>query len=140
MKKYFFFCVTVFYLPILFSQGSGKMRMMEKLEAQRVAFITNRLDLNADESARFWPLYNEYSKKRLELRRAKIENARQDGEESIEGQFEQEEQALKLKRNYYDKFKTVLPVGKVAKLDDAEKEFRLEVIRALKQRRSERIR
>ncbi len=140
MKKYFFFCVTVFYLPILFSQGSGKMRMMEKLEAQRVAFITNRLDLNADESARFWPLYNEYSKKRLELRRAKIENARQDGEESIEGQFEQEEQALKLKRNYYDKFKTVLPVGKVAKLDDAEKEFRLEVIRALKQRRSERNR
>ena len=31
----------------------------EKLKAQKIAFITQKLDLTPDESAKFWPLYNQ---------------------------------------------------------------------------------
>jgi DNA polymerase elongation subunit (family B) len=46
-----------------------KERFREKLEAQRIAYITNKLDLSSEESIKFWPVYNEYSKKRLEIRK-----------------------------------------------------------------------
>lgn len=41
----------------------GKRKDERKLEAQRIAYITNKLDLSSEESIKFWPVYNEYSKK-----------------------------------------------------------------------------
>lgn len=121
--------------------GMNRGRMLEKLEAQRVAFITTKLQLTADESARFWPVYNEYSKKRMELRKeSRMHYGQQESEESVDDQLEKEEQALKLKKKYYEIFKTTLPESKLSKLEDAEKEFRMEVIKALRQRRAERNR
>ena len=49
----------------------NRERMREKIEAQRIAYITSKLDLNADESVKFWPVYNEYTKKRMELRKSR---------------------------------------------------------------------
>ena len=49
-----------------------RQRMQQRIESQRVAFITNQLDLTADESAAFWPIYNEFKdverEKRSEIR------------------------------------------------------------------------
>lgn len=113
-----------------------RARMLEKLESQRIAFITNKLELTPDESAKFWPLYNEFSKKRQELKREKINS--NDSDESIEENFDIEEKALQLKKNYYEKLKSVIPVSKIAKLEDAEREFKQEVLRTLKERRKQR--
>ena len=113
-----------------------RARMLEKLESQRIAFITNKLELTPDESAKFWPLYNEFSKKRQELKREKINS--NDSDESIEENFDKEEKALQLKKSYYERFKSAIPVSKIAKLEDAEREFKQEVLRTLKERRRQR--
>ena len=34
----------------------------------RIALITQRLDLSTEQAQKFWPIYNEYSKKRVEIR------------------------------------------------------------------------
>jgi hypothetical protein len=37
--------------------GDDKTSKKEELEAQKVAFITTKLDLTTDESKSFWPVY-----------------------------------------------------------------------------------
>lgn len=126
----------------------GKERMLEKMESMRIAFLTNELDLNSDESARFWPVYNEFSKKRMELRKDMMERKRnmrneklseEESEKELEEQMAIQEKELTLKRSYYEKFKAILPAQKLAKLEPAEKEFNQEVLRRLKERRDQRM-
>ena len=57
----------------------GKERMLEKMESMRVAFLTNKLDLTTDESTRFWPVYNEFARKRMELRKDMVMQKRVGG-------------------------------------------------------------
>ncbi len=40
----------------------------QKLESAKIAFITNRLDLTAEQAKGFWPIYNEYEKKKFDTR------------------------------------------------------------------------
>ena len=129
--------------------GPGdKGRMLERMESMRVAFLTNRLDLTTDESTRFWPVYNEYSRKRMELRRDMFDQKRdhrrrelsdEESRKALDEQFSIQEKELALKKNYYEKFKGILPAQKLAKLEPAEMEFNQEVIRRLKERRENRM-
>ncbi|WP_373523229.1 hypothetical protein [Aquiflexum sp.] len=66
MKKYnLIFIVFAFSFSSLLAQRPGGQQYdKEKLEAARVAFITNRLDLKADQATKFWPLYNQYNEDR----------------------------------------------------------------------------
>jgi len=126
----------------------GKERMLEKMESMRVAFLTNKLDLTTDESTRFWPVYNEYARKRMELRKEQIMQKRdarnkemsdEESNKALEEQFSIQEKELTLKKNYYEKFKAILPPQKLAQLEPAEMEFNHEVIRKLKERRENRM-
>ena len=40
----------------------------EKIEAMKVAYLTNELELTVEESQAFWPVYNELQDKEIELR------------------------------------------------------------------------
>lgn len=121
----------------------NRERMREKIEAQRIAYITSKLDLNADESVKFWPVYNEYTKKRIELRKSRRdlrdqeEMNEQDSKKYVEQQIEIQEKDLALKKIYYEKFSSILSSQKLAKLEEAEKEFTQEIIKNLKERRRE---
>ena len=129
-------------------KGPGRERMIEKMESMRVAFLTNRLDLTTDESTRFWPVYNEYSRKRMDLRKDMFEEKRdvkvknlteEESKKAVDNQFKIQEQELTLKKNYYEKFKAILPSQKLAKLEPAEMEFKREVLSKLQERRERRM-
>ena len=95
--------------------------------------------MTSDESTKFWPLYNEYSRKRMELKKEyKAQNAdnlsEQESRMELDEQIESQEKALALKKSYYEKFKAVLPAAKLAKLESAEQEFRREILRQIKER------
>lgn len=106
----------------------------EKIEAQRVAFITQEVNLTPDEAKVFWPIYNEYNSKRYELKKAfkgvdnlgkeKID-ALSDKEASqiLDNQIIEAQKFLDLRKEYHAKFRSVLPDIKVLKLYDAEREF-----------------
>ncbi|MBK8405945.1 MAG: hypothetical protein IPL25_18320 [Saprospiraceae bacterium] len=123
---------------------SKKERFREKLEAQRIAYITNKLDLSSDESIKFWPVYNEYAKKRLEVRRENRDlrkgkgSDQMDSRNSVDDQLAMQEKELQLKRDYYGKFKQLLPERKLIRLEEVEKEFNMEVIKTLREKRNNR--
>ena len=70
-------CLICICTSNLFAQPGG--RANAKIEAQKVAYITNRLDLTTEESAEFWPIYNQLQKDRKAInrkykRKQRIEN------------------------------------------------------------------
>lgn len=155
MKRFFITCISLTIVQLVaWSQDDpgrppeGRERMLEKMESMRVAFLTNKLDLTTEESTRFWPVYNEYTRKRMELRKDMVfqkrelknkELSEEDSKKALEEQFSIQEKELNLKKNYYEKFKSILPPQKLAQLEPAEMEFNHEVIRKLKERRENRM-
>jgi hypothetical protein len=106
----------------------------EKMEAQRVAFITQKLDLTPDEAKVFWPVYNEYDSKRHDLMksfRGSGDYHRDDldklteteATQILDNQIIEAQTFLDLRKEYHAKFKSVLPAVKILKLYDAERQF-----------------
>jgi hypothetical protein len=124
--------------------GARREIVQDRIEAQRIAFITEKLQLTPDESAKFWPLYNEFRDKQQQLRRsARPENGLADITDAeasrvIEQHFEMEESQLRLKREYYDKLKTAIPPRKIARLAAVEMEFNRTVLEHIKERMGDR--
>ena len=55
-----------------FSQiDQGRGNLQERIDAQRVAFITEKVNLTPEEAQVFWPLYNRYRNQLEGLRAAR---------------------------------------------------------------------
>ena len=113
------------------------------IEAQKSAFITQKLDLTTTEAQSFWPVYNEYEAKKEVIFKANRENRKniknietmsdKEAQALIDAQLLADEKLLSLKKEYYTKFVTVLPVKKVVKLEMAEKEFKKVLLKMVKE-------
>ena len=75
MKKTIILIVVMLMTTIGFSQGQ-KTNAQEKLQAARIALITERLGLTPEQAQQFWPIYNEYAEQRRSLHR-EFKQARQ---------------------------------------------------------------
>jgi hypothetical protein len=111
-------------------QGANR----EKMEAQRVAFITQQLNLTPDEAKAFWPVYNEYDAKRQALKKSFRESGymhkedldkltQKEAEQILDNQITEALKFMDLRKEYHNKFKAVLPAVKILKLYDSEREF-----------------
>jgi hypothetical protein len=116
----------------------------QKIEAAKVAYITKRLNLTTRESEGFWAIHNEYEGAKRQVRK-KYQNrqpleAMSDAEveRMIEQRFEMQQQLLNTDIEYYEKFKTVISTRKIALYIKAEKEFRLELLKRVKEERQNR--
>ena len=57
-----------------FSQEALEPSKREKLQALKVAYLTEELSLTPDEAQVFWPLYNELESKMKAIRKAQRDN------------------------------------------------------------------
>lgn len=116
-------------------------QLEERIEAQRIAFITQRLQLTAEESRNFWPLYNEYEDQLKTLRdnerpKSDIMNMSEaEAEAFLNASLAADQRELDLKRKYLERFKSVLPVKKVAMLGHVERAFNRELVRRIQEHR-----
>ena len=131
---------------MLFSQGhrgEKSPEMRAKIEAQKISYITQQLDLSPEEAQKFWPLYNEMSKKKeafhLEFRqlvrslKGKTENLSEDELIRISDRMaELKVEKAKMEREYHYKFKKVLSVKQILDLHLAEKQFQGMLLRRIK--------
>ena len=118
-----------------------------KLEAFKIAFITQELDLTSKEAQQFWPVYNEHQKEMKTLRvqsnklRSNIrknggfESISNDKAENYLDQFiEIETQIQSEKISLFTKLKPILPAKKILKLYRAEQDFNRKILERLKNR------
>ena len=122
--------------------GPLKAESRDRIESQRVAFITQKLNLSPDEAAKFWPIYNEH-KESLKALRDDIERpdllSVTDDEATgiIEKHLQLEQKRLEMKRSLFMKLRTVIGPRKILMLHAAEKEFKRELLRRANTMRGE---
>lgn len=120
-------------------RGEGGQRG-DNVKALKVAFITNRLALTSKEAQGFWPLYNEMQQKiqNINIERRKLRKQTKDGyfsmsdaemEEVIKHLFVLRQEELDVEKQYFESFKSVIPIKKIALLLKAEVDFRTEVLK-----------
>lgn len=124
-------------------KGAPRSEIFEKIKAEKISFFTEKLSLTPSEAQAFWPVYNEFERKRFEIQhqihdfeRMPNEKIATLSESEIEkmtsnyiGAFEKEAQLLK---EYNKQFLKVLPKKKVLMMYRTENEFRGHLIREYK--------
>jgi Spy/CpxP family protein refolding chaperone len=131
-------------------RGSGNQEKRENIEAMKIAFITQKLELTPEEAQQFWPVYNQYSEKTKELRKKRRQGNREARQQNFDELSDKEveqlvnedianrQKELDLQKEYNEKFKAILPIKKVAKLYAAEEQFKVVLINKLKDRQAVR--
>jgi len=132
MKRYFFlliFCALTIAGTSALAQDNRQSN--ERVEAAKVAFLTDRMELSADQAQKFWPLYNEYETKRRDLMKSYRSGYRQDvdalsdqeAKARIDGMFVTREKELALEQEYAAKYLRVISYKQLIKLYRGERDF-----------------
>ena len=134
MKKTSIVLSFLLISSVMFGQmGKRREALEERIKSLKIAFVTEKLALSPDESEKFWPVYNQMEAERASLMAEKKSDFGDDITDKeaqlyITRHYEIREKEILLERRYIDKFKTLLPDRKVAKLLWVEKQFRQEVM------------
>ncbi len=123
-------------------KGKNPEQWREKMKAEKVAFITSKVNLSVEEAQKFWPVYNEISERRdvafaaeKEAFRALKAAVKENDEAKIAQALKAYTAAVDSKEKFIgadvDAFRKVLPEAKVAKVVLAEEQFRREQISRL---------
>lgn len=111
------------------AQKENKEDRAEKVQALKIAFITQKLELTSNEAQTFWPVYNRYE---TDLRQVMKDN--RSGGDPIDN----EEKVLNVKKKYRSEFTKVIGQPKTNILFNAEREFRGVLMRQLKGKHGEK--
>jgi hypothetical protein len=144
--------VTIFSFNVALAQNAGvsgnkEQYKKERVQAMKVAFLTDKLNLTAADAEKFWPVYNEFQDKRDDLQKTFRQKAKitkdtppelltdEKADEIINAQLQEEQSQLDLKKEYLPKFKKLIGSKKVVGMYLAEKEFNKMLLEKLKDQR-----
>ena len=120
---------------------------LKKIEAAKIALITERLELTPKQAEKFWPIYREFGKKRKEIRRdfdvaRKTFNPNEASEEENKKMLEMankvKDQQLKLEREYSDRILKVITSRQLNNLRKAESDFKEMLLRRIRSQQRQR--
>ena len=136
-----------FSLSTLAQPGGDKMK--ERIKAQKIAFITEHLDLSEEEAQGFWPVYNAYEDtvegiKSNEIRvvrkqmRQNPDMSEAEADQLIAKLLKAEEEMLAAKVKLVKDLKKVIPSTKILKLKAVEEQFNKRLLEKLREFREKR--
>ena len=118
----------------------------EQIKALKVAFFTERLNLNSEEATVFWPLYNEHQAQKEALRKEQRESldarfknldavSEADARKTLERYLELEEREEELDKMFYQKISREFSAKRTLELFRAERDFRRRLLKEYRKRR-----
>lgn len=130
----------VFASVVVVAQPDG--RRMQRVHAIKVAYLTDKLQLTSEQSARFWPIYNRFEEDRMNLIRMYKKNkgfnergADEDPMRSLDNDIEMQEKMLDLRKKYKDEFLKIISAQQLVTLIESEREFKKLLLQQIKERR-----
>ena len=126
MKRYLLLLFAIGSFMVVNAQKKGDYEE-NKIQALKIAFITQKLSLTSEEAQKFWPVYNKYS--------SEVQNLRLVRQGDV---IERDEKLLQIKKKYKDSFDKILGNDRANQLFKVEGEFRNVLIKQLKNRRGNR--
>jgi len=144
MKRYLlllFFCVLTFAGTTALAQ---EKQSKERVEAAKVAFLTDKMELTSEQAQKFWPLYNEYETKRRELIKSYRSGYKQNADElseqeaksRIDMMFTTREKELALEQEYAAKYARIISNKQLVKLYRGERDFTKMLLKRLDDKRA----
>ncbi|MDO1501004.1 sensor of ECF-type sigma factor [Winogradskyella maritima] len=135
--------VLLSFLTFGFAQRDRE-GMRDKIKAQKVAFITEKLSLTVEESQGFWPIYNKFDEtmhqiKRKDMREIKMkirqsENLSDADADNLLNQYVSAEKKMhEAKMKMIQELKNVIPSAKIIRLRAAEDEFNKKLLERLRE-------
>jgi hypothetical protein len=119
------------------------VRVREKIQAARVAYITDQLQLTPAEAEKFWPIYREFAEKRSQIREQLREmkvnadpnkSSEQRDKELVDRRFNMKQQELNLEKDYSGRLLKVISAQKLRTLPEAERRFRQMILDQIQRR------
>jgi hypothetical protein len=143
MKKILIVLVSLFCLQSIHAQNKK-----DRVEALKIAFITNALSLTSEEAQKFWPIFNEYETKKKDSRQKYLVPSRlalsntgvlsdKEVEAHVNNIFLHKSNEIEFQKELMKKLKPILSVKKIAALINAESNFKLELLKKLKKESTE---
>ncbi len=137
MKQKLNYILTFIFLISSLSLMAQRPSMEEiktRFHAEKVAYLKTRIDLTSDEADKFWPVYNEYDSKHVDIQIAYMNLERKvmmsketpsDDEiiSFIKDYYTKQQEEEELNEKYYERFLKILPPKKVLTLYRAEKDY-----------------
>lgn len=146
MKKITYILIILFLFAGFSITAQDKKGSHDKIKALKVAYLTEQLELSPDEAAKFWPIYNKYDKKLMELRfsegiRIKNEVKELGGVDALNDKQAKEitkdflaldETTHETMTEFSKELLKVLSYKKFLKLKEAENDFKRKLIKRLR--------
>ena len=126
MKKYILIIALDFGSLSLKAQDEDGNKRAEKIQALKIAFITEKLELTSEEAQKFWPVYGQYEND------IKSVLGNKNGDV-----IDNEERVLNIRKKYRPEFEKVLGQPRMNKFFKAEKDFRGILLQRLKNRNNQ---
>lgn len=141
MMKHLFILALIFFTSLFANAQQRTNDRGSEIEAYKVGFLTQKLDLSTEEAKAFWPIYNAWQSEQSELRKERMQKMisfRKINEieelSDIEIQalivndFSFKQRELNLEKKYYYKLKSSLPIKIVGKFYRAQEAFKKELL------------
>ncbi|QKJ28812.1 hypothetical protein HQ865_03235 [Mucilaginibacter mali] len=116
-----------------------KPTVAKRFEVIKKAYIAQRLALTQEQSAKFWPTYDEYQYELdvvADLRKAN--NAQpENGTDQFERELGYQQRITNLQKHYYEEFIKMIPPEKANLVFKSERDFKFELLRRLKEGRQQ---
>lgn len=145
----FFLLISALLFFVLsgFSQGREGYDF-EKFKSQKIAFLSEKMNFTVKEAQEFWPVYNDFEKRRMDLQmhRRELEQKTKDEKIALSDQeiikttreiaatFRKE---ADLSVEFNEKYLKILPPQKVLQLYRADNQFRAHMFDQYRKKRQE---
>lgn len=136
--------VLFFMMAVTFQvTGQNKEKHREKIKALKTAYITEGLNLTPQEAQKFWPVYNDFEKKRRALYRrehADIQSIECYTEEKAKNKLQEyvdiEREDYLIKKKFYEDLRKILPATRILQLKKVEDEFNRKLLKEYRARQN----
>ncbi|MES2485092.1 MAG: sensor of ECF-type sigma factor [Bacteroidota bacterium] len=139
--------IILLFSVTLYAQKDHKEKR-EQIKALKVAFLTTELNLTAEESEKFWPVFNAFEEKQYQIRHDKMRPIFKKIEETgldkmnekdaaayLEKLQAADEELFKLREKLVTDLKPIIGSAKVLKLKKAEEDFNKKLLDKYKEKK-----
>ena len=137
MKKILIlFSMFLFVFTLQAQESKDRQQHRERINAMKVAYITQELNMDAKLAEKFWPVYNQYERAKMDLHKKEhfqsenIENITEAEAEKMLTEFLNiEKEEYTVKKELYTNLKKIMSAREIIKIHKLESNFNKKLIR-----------
>lgn len=125
-----------FSVPTVYAQESRQARF-DRIETEKIAYITKELQLSSKEAQRFFPIYLEYRKEINAIVQERGPQNHRDRDKQRSNRMDElavESKLLEIKKKYRSQFSSIVGSARASRFFEVEREFREKLVLELRRR------